>query len=142
MTQKALKLRNYLRTEPMETAICTEWTFSPVANMKSYDLTFGFRNWTVDFDGICMHSLLRKNNFLANICNENGRNGLEGFLGRTRLRLVQGITIKPPIESCIAPFMVYATNTYGVNRSTTTANKSSRWYVSLSPCSRDTPRQS
>ena len=110
-----MKLRAFLCDDSSKRQVQTEWTFSAVANMKSYDLTFGFRNWTVDFDGPFMHILLRKANFLANICNENGRNGIEGFLGRTRLRLVQGITIKPSASDNIAPFMVYATNTYGVN---------------------------
>ena len=126
MTKKALKLRKSFSTGN-SVPIRKEWAFSTVLNKKSYALTFGHRNWTVlQFAGKLdfMHAQLRKNNVLALLCNEYGNEGIEGFLGNTPLRLVQGINIKPTTASGIAPFAVYATNNYGMNTNRTTKNTS------------------
>ena len=83
--------------------------------MKAHQLSFNELNWTGDFDRSCVHFSIHSQ--FSSILNFFGSSGIRAFTGRRAVKLVQGVTITPPTEHDIAPFMVYATNCYGKNQS-------------------------
>jgi hypothetical protein len=100
----------------------TYW--AEVGNMSSIELRFTEFNWVLDVESYNMHATLR-NGCLIYMCNQYKVQGKRVFNGKKKLRLMQGIKITPKLDDKIEPFMVYATNSYGLNRSNLTNTRQS-----------------
>ena len=95
--------------------------WAEVGNMLSWKLTFNGQNWIFNnnSDNSNMHAILRDGRIL-HMLNDYKDNGVRIFSGKKNIRFIQGVKITPKVEDNIKPFMVYATNSYGVNRSNVT----------------------
>jgi hypothetical protein len=86
--------------------------------MLSWTLQFTGQNWMfqTNSDNYNMHAILREGRIL-HILNNYKNDGIRIFSGKKNIRFIQGVKITPTLEDNIKPFMVYATNSYGINRS-------------------------
>jgi hypothetical protein len=89
--------------------------WAEVGNMSSLTLRFN-GNWEIDVESHSMHAILKNGNLIF-MCNQYKDEGSRIFSGKMNIRLIQGIKITPKLDDKIEPFMVYATNGYGLNRS-------------------------
>jgi hypothetical protein len=108
-------------TEVQNSRDFPEMYWAEVGNMLSWKLTFTGHNWIFlnNSDNHNMHAILRNGRILKMLDNYKDE-GFRIFTGRRNIRFIQGVKITPKLEDKIEPFMVYATNTYGVNRSNVT----------------------
>jgi hypothetical protein len=100
--------------------------WAEVGNMLSWKLFFTGQNWVFmhHADNNNMHAILRDGRILHMFDNYKV-NGEKIFKGKRNIRFIQGVKITPKEEDNILPFMVYATNNYGVNRSNVTNTRQS-----------------
>ena len=95
------------------------WT--EVGNTRSWKVKFNIDadKWDHYASKVHQHVFLTEGRFSTylNWEKECGH-GDKAFSGKYPMNLIQGCTINPPFEDDIAPFKIYATNSYGVNRST------------------------
>ena len=87
--------------------------------MLSWKINYYDHKWLVHFECSSMHNLLR-NGRLQKLLNDYKRNGDYIFNGKKEIHFLQGVKITPKIEDSIEPFMIYATNSYGLNKSNST----------------------
>ena len=93
--------------------------WAEVGNMKSWQLRFDKDSglWDEKVHIHHGHAYLQGNN-LFQYFNQVMDDDNKALSGKYSVQLIQGCTMTPPSETDIAPFKLYATNSYGVNRST------------------------
>jgi hypothetical protein len=96
--------------------------WSEVGNMLSWKIHYYDHKWLVHFESSSIHALL-KNGRLQKLLNDYKRNNEYIFNGKKEIHFLQGVKMTPKIEDRIEPFMIYATNSYGLNKSNSTDHR-------------------